>query len=185
MIRSVLVQGGLQWCTTRPTKTKRMGFRFVFREERKVRQQERRKQQGQQRRGRILIKEANKSKDAVVQRIDRNATITSLKQSHQVRKRLCWLEAKLCRTVMLLCAVIGEARVCYGAQDGGEWRLLESQMEQHLAQDEQFWEGVVDDCRYREKLVCFGEEQRLANSVMQIDRLRKVAIDGKGERLEN
>ena len=39
-----------------------------------------------------------------------------------------------------------------GAQDGGgEWRLLESQTEQHLAQDEQFLEGAVDDLRCREK----------------------------------
>ena len=87
-------------------------------------------------------------KHVAAQRINRDATVTSVKQSHQVRKRLCWLEAKLRRTVMLWCAVIGEARACYGAQDGGEWRLLESQMEQHLAQNEQFWEGAVDDCRY-------------------------------------
>ena len=60
-----------------------------------------------------------------------------------------------------------------------------AQMEQQLAQDEPFGEGAVDDCRYREKLVCFGEEQRLANRMVQIDRLRKVAVDGKGEWLES
>ena len=34
------------------------------------------------------------------------------------------------------CAAIDEARACYGAQDGGDWRLLESQIERHLGQDE-------------------------------------------------
>ena len=43
---------------------------------------------------------------------------------------LCWLEAKLRRTVALWCAAISEAEACYGARDGGEWWLLESQIEQ-------------------------------------------------------
>jgi hypothetical protein len=158
-------------------------FQFVFREERRVRQQERRKQEGQQRRGRTSRKRAA-AKDATVQRIGRDAAVTRVRQSHQVRKRLCWLRAKLLRTVSLWCAAIGVARACYGAQDGGEWRLLESQMEQQLGQDERFWEDAVHDCKYREKLVCFGEEQRLSISMAQMDRLKKIAAEGKSERLQ-
>jgi len=159
-------------------------FQFVFREERRVRQQARRKQEGQQRRGRTSRKRAA-AKDVTVQRISRDAAVTRVRQSHQVRKRLCWLRAKLSRTVSLWCAAIGVARACYGAQDGGEWRLLESQMERQLGQDERFWEDAVHDCKYREKLVCFGEDQRLASSMVQIDKLRKVAVDGKVARLQN
>jgi hypothetical protein len=159
-------------------------FQFVFREERRVRQRERRKQEGQQRRGRTSRNRAA-AKNFTVQRINRDATVTRVKQSHQVRKRLCWLGAKLRRTVSLWCAAIDVARACYGAQDGGEWRLLESQMQRQLGQDERFWENAVHDCKYREKLVCFGEEQRLASSMVQIDRLKKVAVDGKVERLQS
>lgn len=161
-------------------------FRFVIREERRAKQQQRRRQKGQQREGRTARKRAA-AKIVTVQRINRDATVTRVKQSHQVRKRLCWLVAKLRRTVQLWCALIGETRACYGARepDITEWRLLESQMEQHLAQDEQFWEGAVADSRHRAKLVCFGEEQRMESSMEQMSRFRKIAVDGKSGRFES
>jgi len=90
------------------------------------------------------------------------------------------LGAKLRRTVTLWCAAIDEAEACYGARDGGEWWLLESQMERHLGQDERFWEDAVYDCKYREKLVCFGEEQRMENSMEQMNKFRRIAVDGSG-----
>ena len=63
---------------------------------------------------------------------------------------------------------------------------MEAQIEQHLSKDdhERFWEGAMDDLSSGGALVCFGEEQRLAISMAQMDRLRKIADEGKSERLQ-
>ena len=42
----------------------------------------------------------------------------------------------------------------------------------------------MDDLSSGGALVCFGEEQRLAISMTQMDRLRKIAAEGKSERLQ-
>ena len=62
-------------------------------------------------------------------------------------------------------ALSDKIRACYGARDGGVRRRLEAQIEQHLSQDERFWERAVDDLSSGRALVCFGEEQRLSISM--------------------
>ena len=83
--------------------------------------------------------------NTAVMRINEDRTVVWRKQSHEFKKRLCWLRAKLRRTVALWTALSDEVRACYGARDGGEMRRLEAQIEQHLSQadHERFWEGRV------------------------------------------
>jgi hypothetical protein len=148
-------------------------FRFVIREERRVKQQQRRRQKGQQRKGRT----ARKRVQAAVQF---RAAATSV----STRKRLCWLRAKLQRTVVLWQAVRLEAAACYGAQDGCEWRQLEREMEMSQADDERFWQDAVEKLRSGEVLYCFGEETQMERVLTQIERFRRIAADGKGSRFK-
>jgi hypothetical protein len=107
-------------------------------------------------------------------------------QGHRIRKRLCWLRAKLRRTVSLWHAVIAEARTCYGARkpDLTEWRELEVQMMRQLSQDERFWEGAVGDVTDDGVMICSGENERLQASIAQMQRFKRVALDGKSGRFE-
>ena len=57
-------------------------------------------------------------------------------------------------------------------------------MEQHLSQDERLWEGAVSDVYYDGAIVCFGESERLENSMAQIQRFKRIAVDGKSGRFE-
>ena len=148
-------------------------FQFEIRKERRVRQQERRRQTGQQRKGRTARKRA-----ATNGAMDSAAAVLN----HRARKRLCWLGAKLQRTVLLWQAVIAEARTCYGAQDGQEWWLLVEQMTRCLADDEQFWRGAMAGVLSGGELVCVGEGGRMERSESQIYRFRKAAVDGKDSR---
>ena len=95
-----------------------------------------------------------------------------------------WLGAKLQRTVALWDAAITEASKCYGAQDGSEWGQLEAQisMEQQADQDEEYWRDAAYDARYRESMIFSGEKQRLAVCEEQIERFRRIAVDGEGSR---
>ena len=104
--------------------------------------------------------------------------------SVSTRKRLCWLRAKLQRTVVLWQAVRLEAAACYGAQDGCEWRQLEREMEMSQADDERFWQDAVEKLRSGEVLYCFGEETQMERVLTQIERFRRIAADGKGSRFK-
>ena len=86
------------------------------------------------------------------------------------------------KVVLLWCALVGETRACYGAQDRSEWGQLEAQMEQQVDQDEECWEDAAYDTRYRESMISIGEKLRLAVSEEQIERFRRIAGDGKGSR---
>ena len=147
-------------------------FRFEIRKERRVRQQERRKQNGQQRKGRTARKRA--------------AAVAAATPGvpPAVYKRICWLRAKLQRTVMLWQAVRLEAAACYGAQDGCEWRQLEKEMEMSQADDERFWQDAVEKLRSGEVLYCFGEGTQMEQVLTQIERFRRIAADGKGSRFK-
>ena len=149
-------------------------FRFVIREERRTKQQQRRKREGQQRKGRTARKRVAAASASVGV------------QGNRIRKRLCWLRAKLRRTVSLWHAVIAEARTCYGARkpDITEWRELEVQMMRQLSQDERFWEGAVDDVTNDGVMICSGENERLQGSIAQMQRFKRVALDGKSGRFE-
>ena len=79
-----------------------------------------------------------------------------------------------------------EVRTCYGARepDVSDWRQLEVQMEQHLSQDERFWEGAADDVRTGGVMVRFGEKVRMEGTLKQIEVFKKTAIDGKADRFQ-
>ena len=94
------------------------------------------------------------------------------------------MEAKRLRTMLLWCALVGETRACYGAQDKLEWGQLEAQMEQQADQDEEYWKDAAYDARYRESMVFIGEKQRLVVSEEQMERFRRIAVDGKGSRFK-
>ena len=152
-------------------------FKFEIRRERRVKQQERRKLNGQQRKGRTARKRAAA---VITGATTDNAAATSV----STRKRLCWLRAKLQRTVVLWQAIRLEAAACYGAQDGCEWRQLEREMEMSQADDERFWQDAVEKLRSGEVLYCFGEETQMERVLTQIERFRRIAADGKGSRFK-
>ena len=147
-------------------------FRFEIRKERRVRQQERRKQNGQQRKGRT----ARKRVAAVA------AATPGVPPA--VHKRICWLRAKLNRAGVMWQAAIAHARTCYGAQDGCAWVQLEEQMQMARAEDERFWRDAVEKLRSGEVSYCFGEEMQMEQVLTQIEKFRGVAADGKGSRFK-
>ena len=152
-------------------------FRFVLKDDRRARQQVRRKQNGQRRKGRTARKRAAA---VITGATTDNAAATSV----STRKRLCWLRAKLQRTVVLWQAIRLEAAACYGAQDGCEWRQLEREMEMSQADDERFWQDAVEKLQSGEVLYCFGEETQMERVLTQIERFRRIAADGKGSRFK-
>ena len=149
-------------------------FRFVLKDDRRARQQVRRKQNGQQRKGRTARKRVAAANKAVVSNM--------VMRNQAAQKRQSWLSAKLLRTMMLWRAAIAEAKACYVYQD--DWRQLEEQMRQHLYQDKRFWNGAINDLRSGGVMVCLGEKERLSNSMAQIELFRRVAVDGKSTRFE-
>ena len=152
-------------------------FRFELRKERRFRQQERRKQSGQQRKGRTARKRV-----AAVS----TATPGVLPEvSHRVRKRICWLRAKLNRTGVMWREAIAHARTCYGAQDGSAWRRLEDKMRMCLVADELLWENAVKIQTGAVVLVYFGNEMaRMEESLEQVKVHTKMAVDGKKDRFK-
>ena len=110
-------------------------FRFEIKKERRSRQQERWKQNGQQRKGRT----ARKRVAAVP---TSTPGVSSPTVSHRVYKRICWLRAKLKRSGAMWREAIAHARTCYGAQDGCAWKQLEGQLRMCLVADERFWENA-------------------------------------------
>ena len=153
------------------------GFRFELRKERRFRQQERRKQNGQQRKGRTARK-----------RVAAVLTATpgvSPAVNHRICKRICWLRAKLNRTGGLWREAIAHAYTCYGAQDGSAWRQLEDKMRMCLVADEQFWENAVKIQTGAVVLVYFGNETaRMEDSLEQVRVHTKMAVDGKKDRFK-
>ena len=79
---------------------------------------------------------------------------------------------------------LSDPALFYGAQDGSEWGQLEAQMEQQVDQDEEYWRDAAYDARYRGSMISIfsGEKQRLAVSEEQIERFRRIAMDGEGSR---
>jgi hypothetical protein len=152
-------------------------FRFEIRNERRIRQQERRTQNGEQRKGRTARK---RLEAAAIGTATENAAAMSV----SARKRLCWLRAKLRRSVMLWQAVRLEAAACYGAQDGCEWRQLKKEMEVSQAEDERFWQSAVEDLCSDGVMVCFGEQVRLDQSVKLTEVYRTAALDGRKNRFK-
>ena len=70
-------------------------FRFEIRNERRIKQQERRKQEGQHRKGRT-----RRQRVAVAAAVGVTLKGSAVVQSHNARKRLCRLmKAKMCRIV--------------------------------------------------------------------------------------
>ena len=51
-------------------------------------------------------------------------------------------------------------------------------------QDEEYWEDAAYDARYRESMIFSGQKQRLAVSEEQMERFRRIAVDGKGSRFK-
>ena len=57
-------------------------------------------------------------------------------------------------------------------------------MEQQADQDEEYWRDAACDARYRESMIFSGEKQRSAVIEEQIERFRRIAVDGEGSRLQ-
>ena len=54
----------------------------------------------------------------------------------------------------------------------------------HLSQDERFWEGAVDDVIDDGVMTCSGENERLQGSMVQMQRFKRIAADGKSGKFE-
>ena len=152
-------------------------FRFEIRKERRLKQQERRRQNGQQRKGRTARKR--------VAAVSAATLGVSPAVSHRVYKRVCWLRAKLNRAGVMWREAVAHARTCYGAQDGSAWRQLEDKMRMCLVADERFWENAVKVQTGAVVLVYFGNETaRMEDSLEQVRVHIKIAVDGKKDRFK-
>ena len=157
-------------------------FQFEIRKERRVRQQERRRQTGQQRKGRTARKRAATAIAAEKFSLMNDVAM----RSHSANKRIRWLSAKSKRAASLWRAVHVEARECYGSSecDRREFSQWVRRMERAKVDDWQFWNGAMVGVWSGGVGFVLGEKQRLQRTQRHVEMFRRMAVDGRKDRFK-
>ena len=157
-------------------------FQFKVREERRVRQQESRRQTGQQRKGRTARKRAAAAIAAEKFSLMNDVAM----RSHSANKRIRWLSAKSKRAESLWRAVHVEARECYGSSecDRQEFSQWVRRMKRAQVDDWQFWNDAMVGVWSGGVGFVLGEKQRLQRTQRHVEMFRRMAVDGRKDRFK-